>query len=76
MEKHEEALQNHKEETKKSQQLVVEPVIEAEEHASLGGLKTSLPSEKSLLNARVIFVIGELNLYLFTITISIKLCIL
>lgn len=61
MDKHEQALQNQEEETKKTQQLIVEPVIAAEEHVSLGGLKTSLPSEKSLLNARVIFVIGEPN---------------
>lgn len=73
MDKHEEALQNQREEeleTNKAQQHVEEPVITAEEHVSLGGLTTSLPSEKSLLNARVIFVIGEPNLIFYSLLLA------
>ena len=95
MDKHEEALQNQREEeleTNKTQQHVEEPVITAEEHVEepvitaeehveepvitaeehvcLGGLTTSLPSEKSLLNARVIFVIGESNLIFYGLSLA------
>ncbi|XP_028408341.1 adenylate kinase isoenzyme 5-like [Dendronephthya gigantea] len=42
----------------KTEQLVVEPIITAEELVPLGTLTTSLPTEKSLLDARIVFVIG------------------
>jgi hypothetical protein len=60
MDKHEEPQASQKEETNKTEQLVVEPEVTAEELVPLGDLKTSLPTQKSLLDARVVFVIGKL----------------
>ena len=59
MDKHEQGHDSQEEETKKTP--VEEPAITAEELVPLGDLKTALPTHKSLLNARVIFVIGKLN---------------
>ena len=47
------------EKTHEARQLVEEPVMTSSELLPLGDLKTSLPTEKSLLNARVVFVIGK-----------------
>ena len=57
MEKQEE--RDEEEKTHKTQELVEEPVITSSELLPLGDLKTTLPPEKSLLNARVVFVIGK-----------------
>jgi hypothetical protein len=57
MEKQEE--RDEEEKTHKTQELVEEPVITSSELLPLGDLKTALPPEKSLLNARVVFVIGK-----------------
>lgn len=40
-------------------EVVEEPLITSEELVPLGDLKTTLPGRKSLLNARIIFVIGK-----------------
>ena len=62
MEHHERQTRKKNEKQKNktdSQPLVFEPLIAADELVPLGDLKSSLPAEKSLLNARVIFVIGK-----------------
>ena len=80
MEKHErkeggdEVESKGEDETNKTGQLVKEPIIFPEELVPLGDLKTSLPTEKSLLDARVVFVIGKHNCpFLFNLDCSVVL---